>query len=234
MVLLQSGRQLDAVADGDVADQAAFADHHPGELVEGIGAGPADRRACPGLEGAEPAGVDGGPGLGQHQCLALPQQPPVAGPEHLAGHQRDQPGAQLVAMMLPGRDTIFQRQISPAGPGGVRSAGQPLLLPAVTGLALQPVQELGQAASPCLVPGAARRVGEQAQQPPGQRFPALAGLPPALREGPRFPLRRPASPCRLRHLCDPGGGGAVVDRQGHRFSPPVAEVPNSTARTSGR
>jgi len=86
VVLLQSRRQLDAVADGDVADQAAFADHHPGELAEGVGAGPANRGAGADLETAEPVRVDGHPGLGQHQRLALPQQPPVARPEHLPGH----------------------------------------------------------------------------------------------------------------------------------------------------
>jgi len=121
MVLLQGGRQLDAVANGDVADQAAFADHHPGELAEGIGAGPADRRACPGLETAEPVGDDGRPGLGQHQRLALPQQPPVAGPDHLPGHQQDQPAGQRVAMMAPRRDMSRHRQIRPAGTGGVRA-----------------------------------------------------------------------------------------------------------------
>jgi hypothetical protein len=36
VMLLQGGRQLDAVADGDIADQAALVDHHPGELVESV------------------------------------------------------------------------------------------------------------------------------------------------------------------------------------------------------
>ena len=235
MVLLQGGRQLDAVADSDVADQATLADHHPGELVHGVRPSPADRRAGLDLETAESVRVDGRPGLGKQERLALSQQPPVAGPDHLPGYQQDQPGAQLVAMMTPGRGPILQRQISPVEPGGVRSAGQPLLLPGLPGLALQPIQELGQATPPCLVPGAARgRVGEQAQQPLDQHLPALAGLPPTLREGPRFPLRRPASLCRLRHLCDHGAGGAVADSQVHRFSPLPAEVPNSTASTSGR
>ena len=101
VVLLQSSRQLDAVADGDVADQAAFADHYPGELVHGVGPGPADRRAGLEFDAAEPAGVDGRPGLGQQQRLALPQQPPVAGPEHLPGYQQDQPGAQLLGDDAP-------------------------------------------------------------------------------------------------------------------------------------
>ena len=140
MELLQGGRQLDAVADGDVADQAAFADHHPGELVEGVRPSPADHRPGLDLDAAEPAGVDGRPGLGQHQRLALPQQPPIAGPEHLPGHQQDQPGAQLVAMMTPGRDMILQRQIGPAESGGIRSAGQPLLLPGVADPMKSPVR----------------------------------------------------------------------------------------------
>ena len=72
VMLLEGGRQLDAVAHGDVADQAAFADHHPGELAEGIGAGPADRWAGPDLETAESVGVDSRPGLGQQERLALP------------------------------------------------------------------------------------------------------------------------------------------------------------------
>jgi hypothetical protein len=163
VVLLQRRRELDAVADGNVADQAAFADHHPGELAEGVRAGPAHRGAGMALDATEPAGVDGGAGFGQHQRLALPQQPPVAGPDDLPGHQQDQPGAQLLAMMLPDRDAIPQRQIGPRGSGGVGSAGQPLVLPGVPRLALQPVQQPGQAPAPRLVPDAARvLVGEQA------------------------------------------------------------------------
>ncbi len=177
--------------------------------------------------------VEGGPGLGEHHRQALAQQPPVAGPDDLPGNQQDQPGEQLVAVMVPNRDTPPQRQLGPIQAGRVRPAGQPSLLPGVSGLALQPVQQLGQATPPGLVPGQARaRVREQAQQPLHQVFPALPRLPPALLTGPRLPYRRPASHRRFGDL--DSIGGPVVDRRCHRRSPPGAEVPNSAASTSGR
>jgi hypothetical protein len=140
------------------------------------------------LQAVEGTGVEGGPGLGEHHRHPLAQQPPVGGPDDLPGHEQDEAREQLVAVMRPDRDAPLQRQFSPAGAGGVGPAGQPPLLPGASGLPLEPVQQPGQPAPPGLVPGQARaRVGEQAQQPPRQVFPALPCLPPALLTGPRLP-----------------------------------------------
>jgi hypothetical protein len=105
MMLFQGRRQLQAVADGDVTDQAALADHHPGDLVQRI-------RACPGrrvpgldLQAAEGIGVEGCRGLGEHHRHPLVQQPPVGGPDDLPGHEQDEAREQLVAVMTPDRDT---------------------------------------------------------------------------------------------------------------------------------
>jgi len=232
-MLFQGSGQLEAVAHGDVADQAALADHHPGDLVQRIRAGPGRRVPGPVFQAAEGTGVEGGPGLGEHHRHALAQQPPVAGPDDLPGHEQDEPREQLVAVMTPDRDASLQRQFSPAEAGGVGPACQPALLPGVSGLPLEPVQQLGQPSPPGLVPGQARaRIGEQAQQPPRQVFPALPRLPPVLLTGSRLPHGRPARRWRSGDL---GGiGGAVADRRFHLCSPPGAEVPNSAASTSGR
>ena len=143
-----SGFTASAASPPPVWFQAAFADHHPGELVEGIRPGPADRGTSLDLEAAEPVRVDSRPGLGEHHRLTLPQQPPVAGPDHLPGHQQDQPAGQLIAMVAPRRYASAQRQIGPAGTGGIRAASQPPLLPGPAGLAIQPVQQPGQPAVP--------------------------------------------------------------------------------------
>jgi hypothetical protein len=140
MMLFQGSGQLQAVADGDVADQAALADHHPGDLVQRIRAGPGRRVPGPGFQAAEGTGVEGGPGLGEHHRHALAQQPPVAGPDDLPGHEQDEPSEPFVAVMMPDRDASLQRQPGPAGAGGVGPAGQPALLPGVSGLELEPVQ----------------------------------------------------------------------------------------------
>src|SRR5712691_11186701 len=70
-----SGFTASAASPPPVWFQAAFADHHPGELVEGIRPGPADRGTSLDLEAAEPVRVDSRPGLGEHHRLTLPQQP---------------------------------------------------------------------------------------------------------------------------------------------------------------
>ena len=183
-----------------------------------------------GSKAAEAVGVDGRAGLGEHQRLALPQQPRVARPDDLPGDQQRQPAAQLVAVMASSRDARLQRQISPVEPSAVGAAGQPSFLPGVPRLALEPVQELGHAAPPGLVAGAARaRVGERAKQPRGQRFPALAGLPPALLGYPRLPFGR------LSRLGGAGLGEREAGRcDGHRVPPSAVGAPNNVASTSGR
>jgi hypothetical protein len=183
-----------------------------------------------GVKVPKAVGVDSRAGLGEHQRLALPQQPRVAGPDDLPRNQQRQPAAQLVAVMASGRDAPSQRQISPVEPGGVRAAGQPTVLPGLSRLTLEPVHELGQASPPGLVASAARApIGEQAEQPLDQRFSALAGLPPARLGWPRFPFDV------LFHI----GGAGLGDygaRRGdrHWVTPSGAGPPSNVASTSGR
>ena len=230
MVLLQGGRKLDAVADGDVGDQPALADHHPGELVQSVRAGPPDRLLRVLLDAAESLGINRLTGLGQHQRVALPHKPPVGRPDHLPGHQQHQAAGQLVAPM-PGGWFTTQRQSGPFKAGRVRPAGQPPVLPGLTRLALQPVQQLGQPAPPRVVPAATRAwAGEDGQQPLGQGMPLLARLPPASRQLARLPLwrllqRRSVSGAHRR---------AIVNRPRHHASPVIFDEPNNVASTSGR
>ncbi|PZF99693.1 hypothetical protein C1I99_10880 [Micromonospora deserti] len=92
-----------------------------------------------GLQPLEATGVHGRAGLSEHQRLALPQQPSVARPDDLPGHEEFQTAAQLIAVMSASRDSTSQREISPVEPGGVRAAGQPAVLPGVPRLLLEPI-----------------------------------------------------------------------------------------------
>ncbi len=230
VVFLQRGGQLDAVTDGDVTDQAALADHDPGELVQGVGPGCGCRVLSELFEPLESIGVAGGPGLGEHHRQALPQQPRVAGADRLPGDQEHQSRGQFIAPMALGCAASLQGQIGPLEAGVVRPAGHPAILPGLSGLAFEPVQQLAQAPPPGLVAGQARTgVGEQSQQPLDQALPALTGLPPARFADSRFPLQR------IAHLMWFDGPGDVdVHGRVHRLSPMAVEVPNSAASTSGR
>ena len=62
-----------------------------------------------GLKTLKAMGVDGRTGLGEHQRLPLPQQPGVAGPDDLPGHEQLQTAAQLIAVMSASRGAPSQR-----------------------------------------------------------------------------------------------------------------------------
>ncbi|MFF8035906.1 hypothetical protein [Streptomyces sp. NPDC016626] len=191
VVFLQCGGQLDAVADGDVADQPALADHDPGELVQGVGPRCRGRVLGQLFEPLEGLGVAGGPGLGEHHRHALPQQPRVAGADRLPGDQEHQARGQFIAPVALGCAASLEGQIVPLETGVVRPAGHPAILPGLSGLAFEPVQQLAQAPPPGLVAGQARTgVGERSKQPLDQALPALTGLPPARFADSRFPLQR--------------------------------------------
>ena len=112
LVLLQRVAELDAVADGDVADQAALAEQDPGDPVERflqvLGVAPAGRVEV-GPEPGEPGRVEPAAGLFEQDAGAVAQQPAVAGAQDLAGehqpHRRQQVVADVPGGLLAARDT---------------------------------------------------------------------------------------------------------------------------------
>jgi hypothetical protein len=98
-----SGSTASAASPPPVWFQAAFADHHPGELVEGIRPGPADRGTSLDLEAAEPVRVDSRPGLGVSRDMVLKWR----------------------GRFLPDRPAGWPMSPGPAGPGATRSAHVP-------------------------------------------------------------------------------------------------------------
>ena len=216
VMLLQSRRQLDAVADGDVADQAALADHHPGELAQGIdraqpiaGAGLASRRRNrrarwpPGPRSASAPGV----AAAATGSRAGSPARPLAGPARCTARRDD----------ADGRDTPSAAvvQSNPAASAPLASHG-PARCPRA-GVAASPGAWSARAAG--LVPGAARaRVGERpsnrSTRRPGSGGSATssAGRAAARHSG-AAPVRCRLGPWRSRcQWCCRG-------RQVHRFSP---------------
>ena len=146
--------QLQAVADGDVADRPALGCEDGGDLIpRGIGsrlperlgvAQPGQCRepvrvACPGQFGDQMPG------------RARDDQPVQAGPDHVSADQRQHAAAEDAMVMCgflasaAGRAQPPGRQQPPAGvPRGVRAAGDPPFLPGAPGLLLEPVQDPDQ------------------------------------------------------------------------------------------
>src|SRR6266508_43213 len=97
LVFAQRGVELDAVADGDVADLAALVEQDPGDAVERVAV--VVRVAPPGglavgPQTGEPGRVQVPAGFVQQVCGPVTQQPPVAGTDDLA-EQQQYPAQQL-------------------------------------------------------------------------------------------------------------------------------------------
>ena len=147
LVLLQRVAELHAVADGDVADQAALAEQDPGDPVERflqvLGVAPAGHVEM-GPEAGKPGRVDPAAGLFKEDAGTVAQQPAIAGTQDLAGEQQAHRRQQVVADMLGWPGGKGRDQARPGRPRGLGSAGQPAVLPGRAGLLFQPVQQRGE------------------------------------------------------------------------------------------
>jgi hypothetical protein len=229
-------QQLDAVAGGDIGDEAALGGHdHRDPLDRRVERGVPDgglRAQLP--QGRDPGGVPepahlvGDPGRGRRR-----QQPGKGRADDVAadqlGHARPEPGVQAGAQGAgpAGGPQACHHLVPPvdvqaAGPG---AGGVPPLLPRRAGVQLQPVEDLqhGQLAP---VPGTGVAEGERrGEQPARHREPVRGRLRPRFRDRPG---REPLKHCRRLGAELPGsrpGGG----RGGHQ-----RPFPNSTSRLSGR
>ena len=243
-------QQLQAVTDGDVADQAALGggdDGDPaagqlsGEGVDGLGQA---RR----LQSREPAGIPGAGQLGDK----VPgrdggQQPARARADHIAANQHQhraaehQCGVSGIAGAPPRRGQPGSRQMPPGRvPVLAGSAGHPPVLPGGTRLLFQPVQDVAKSA--CAIPlqvGTAAAGERGRPQPLDHLLPGLRGRLPgrghrAWREPAQQPHRAPwRGRQRPRALPEsPPGRSAlagVPGHGGHRRS-----FPNRTLSVSGR
>jgi hypothetical protein len=99
LVLLQRVADLDAVADGDVADQATLVEQDPRNPVEGLftvlGVSPA-RRITVSPKPGEPCGIEPAASLFKQHAGPVTQQPGIPRTQDLAGqhypHRRQQIG----------------------------------------------------------------------------------------------------------------------------------------------
>jgi len=229
-------QQLDAVAGGDVGDQAALGGHDQGDPLDGRGErGPPDgARVQQPSQGGDPGGV-AGPAhlLGDPGRGGGGQQPGQGRAQDVAADQLDHARAEnVVDLAAPGaefpgglqlRDCLVPPVSGPVGPG---AAGVPAFLPRRPGVQLQPVEDFQHGQLPVVprvdVLGQERR----RQHPPHHREPVLGRLRP----GPRDRAGR-EPPCQRQRL---GAGLACrgpgrCRRRGHQ-----RPFPNSTSRLSGR
>ena len=104
LVLLQRGADLDAVADGDVADQAALVEQYPRDPVEGLLAvlGVASvRRITVSPKPGEPCGIQPVASLVKQHAGPVTQQPGIPRTQDLAGQHHPHRGQQI-GMDIPG------------------------------------------------------------------------------------------------------------------------------------
>ncbi len=237
-MFLQRVADLDAVADGDVADQAALVEQDPRDPVEGflavLGVAPA-RRLAVSPEPGEPGGIEPVAGLFQQNAGPVTQQPGIPRTQDLAGqhhpHRRQQIGMNMSGW--PGRQgrDFASYQVCPRPAFSLGAAGQPAFLPGPAWLVLQPAEQRGQSAphAPADI-GAAGPI-RRIRQPLHQGRAGLLRLGPGLRPGPGrilLPIARGGG-------AGDGGSGRRRDADGHDVaSPLIGTSPNRACNTSGR
>ena len=218
-------QQLKEIAERDVGEHAALGGHHDRGPLHRVIAGRGGRghariavayrpQPCQSL-----AVAACGHGAGKVSVpAAARRQPGQRGPHHVSGDHRDQCRSQP-AGAARARDVPAARppggQLPPADPGLLGAAGQPSLLPAVTVLPFQPVQ---QHDLPAMAPArgtAAQQILHLVPAPPGGR--PVRRRRPRREAGPRGPVTR-----------EPGRRGRPRRAGHHRPSP------NRTSSDSGR
>ena len=157
---------------------------------------------------------------------AARRQPGQRGTHHVGGDHRDQRRSQPAGLRAPGMSRLPAPpggQLPPAGPGPLGAAGQPSLLPAVTVLVLQPVQQQALPATPVLrarrpaglAPGRGHAGWPASPQPPAAAGsgPARPGNPRARPTAPPAPRRSPPAvpEQHVQRLGPVSGGGRRAD-----------------------
>jgi hypothetical protein len=220
-------QQLQQVADPDAVEHPALGGHDHRGPPHRMGAGGCRHRAARPVLAQVPEPREAlrvaecGHGARQFGVASGPDQPGKRRAHYVAGDHRDQRRRQR-AGPAHAREVPAARppggQLPPGGPGLLGAACQPPLLPAVTVLVLQPVQ---QQAPPCLMPACgcpARQVFHLIPAGPG-------GGPARSRR-----TRREPGPCRPVAR-QPHRRGRGRRPHGHRHDVPF---PNSTSSVSGR
>ena len=235
------GGQLQAIAGGNVADEAALGGQDGGDPAQRQV--PGQRADLPGLallpEHGEGARVTG-PGhlAGEQLQPGAGQQPSRVGPDQVPADQQEQPGAQAAALAVAGRQPVRRGQpgdggLPPAAAGLPGARGGPAFLPGGAGLTRQPVQHLPQAPGPLPLPVAVLQAERRGQQQGRCLLPLQHGPRPPVRAGPRRKL-----PHHLRALRG-GRAGRDAREQERRRQPGQGAaghevVPNRTCSVSVR
>ncbi len=234
--------QFHAVPDHDVGGHATLGSHDHRDSCQRLLPGqqphrPAGAHVAEGRERRVVAGAahlrgQAAPGRGEAE------QPAQAGPDHIGADQHQQTRSQVrQPRAVADRGSLLGRGADQLLPVRVcfGAAGQPLLLPAVPGLGMQPVQH-AQHTQPASLLAEPVRQRERRRQHPAQHL-AAAGLRRRPGHGDR-PGREPGHQLRARgrgHRCRRGrwrprqGRPVGPGQRGHGLS-----CPNSTLRLSAR
>ena len=227
-------QQLQDVTNGDLPEHAALGADDDGAAVQHV---------CPRLsrdvriavaqlpQPGEPFGVPGRLHAQAQMTAAHHRacEPARAGPHHIGADHGQQGRRQppqpctgiLTAAVQPG-----SRHRPPSPAGDVGSAGQPPVLPAVTGLIFQPVQQRLQPKYAFLLRAGAVRHERRASQPAEGLFTGCHGRRPA---GGRRTRGKPGAHVREGQQIRRSQRILVLQDEGHD-----TPFPNSTLSTSGR
>ncbi len=198
--VIGDAQQLQAVTNGDVADQAALGGQDDGDPAAGqlSGKGVDGLVLTRRVQGSEPGGISG---AGQPSDKVPGrdggQQPGRARADHITADQHQHRAAEHergiggVAGALPCRGQPCARQLPPCRvPVLVGPAGYPPVLPGRTRMLLQPAQDVTKPASAIPLQVGTTAAGERGRpQPLDHLLPGLRGRRPA---GGRRPWREPA------------------------------------------
>ena len=230
-------QQLDAVAGGDVGDEAALGGHDQADPLDrrverGVpGAGGFPQRLQGGDPGgvADPAHLGGDPGRGGGG-----QQPGQPGADDVAADQLGQPGAEPAAQfpcpgaVVAGGLQAGQHLVAPVrGPAGLGAAGVPPLLPRRPGVQLEPVEDLQHGQLPPVPDAGPLGDERRGEHPPHHGEPVRGGRRPGRRD------RAGREPFHHRQGLGAEPPRRGLRRGGHRGGH-QRPFPNSTSRLSGR
>jgi hypothetical protein len=176
-----------AVADGDVGDQAALGGHDRGDPADRPGGHGALRdRLAQALQPGEPRRVASTGHLGGQVTAGGGQQEGQAWAKHVTGDQQDHARAKtghLRPVIVDDRVTALEPPGGHGAPvlGVLGPAGCPLVLPGVARQGLQPCQDLDHAGLPVGLAGGIAQPERRLEQPVQHLLSRLPGNRPGLR-----------------------------------------------------